>query len=332
MARLARYSTDSSNRLIVRKGKRKYPLEGEFTVERNNLVFEPSRKSTFTKRLNLPRKIKFEGNWHLTDNKDLKLILIETDNQVKNDELKINGRIISAEKDAIIFQMHCIKEPDIDKIGLLRLGGRWQADEFNQLAFLVNRDIREDILRFSGSWQINKNQEITYTYEKQDLVRKTKTTEEITFKGYWRIDSHNQLTYILDLKNKSFFEFKIQLESPSLIGKTGQIRYRIGIGVKELAKERVFSLFGTWKIDRTKSVSLEMNYGEERMKAIVFSASVHLNKDNEFVFELKDRAGKELGFSVQFNKNFFKDNAWVFARLRKIEQDLRIETGLKVRW
>ncbi len=331
MAKL-RYSTDSLNRLVVQKDERAHPVEGVWTVEKNNLVFEPSPKSPLTKELNLARKIRFEGNWHLTDNKDLKLVLIDTDNQVKNDELEIKGRIISAEADAIVFQMHCIKEPSVDRISLLRLGGRWQADEFNQLAFIVTRDITEDILRFSGSWQINRNQEIIYAYEKQDLIRKTKITEEITLKGYWQISSSDRLSYTLDFKNRSFFEFKVQLESPNLIGKTGQIRYRIGIGVKELAKERVFLLFGTWKFGRAKSVLFEMDYGEDRVRAMTFGASVRLNRGNEFLFELKDKTGENLGFSVQFNKKFFKDNATAFARLKKIEEDLRVEAGLKIRW
>lgn len=327
-----RYSTDSSNRLVVYKNGRRYPVDGVFAVEENNLVFEPRQKSIFTKELNLSRKVRFEGNWRLADNKDLRLVLIETDNQVKNDELVIKGQIISAEVDAIVFQMHCIKEPDVDRIGLLRLGGRWQADKFNQLTFFVSRDVTEDILRFSGSWQVNKNQQIIYAYEKQDLIRKTRTLEQITIKGYWQINSSNRLAYILDLKNKSFFEFKVQMESPSLMGKTGEIRYRIGIGVKELAKERVFSLFGTWKINRTKSILFEMDYGEEAVKTITFGASVFLNRDNEFVFELKNRVGEDLGFSVQFNKKFFKDNAIAFARLKKLEEDLRVEAGLKLRW
>lgn len=327
-----RYSTDSLNRLVVLRDGKKYPIEGVFSVEENNLAFFPSQKSLFTKELDLPRKMRFEGNWRLTENKDLKFVLIETDNQIKNDELELKGQIISAEDNALVFQMHCLKEPDVDTVRLIRLGGRWQADEFNQLTFLVARDIEEDKLKFTGSWQINKNQEIIYSYERQDLIRKRKTTEEITFKGYWQISSRDRLTYILDLKNGSFFEFKVQLESPNLIGKKGEIRYRIGIGVKELARERIISLFGAWKLSRTKSISFEMDYGEGGTRAIVFGASVFLNRDNEFVFELKNMAGKDLGFTVQFNRRFFKGNALVFARVRRLEEDLRVEAGLRVRW
>lgn len=327
-----RYSTDGLNRLIVRKNGESLPIEGEFKIEENNLIFEPSRKSIFTKDLDLPQRIRFEGKWQLTPNRDLKLVLIETDHQVKNDELEIKGRIIEAESDMLIFEANFKKEADIDRITLLRLGGRWQADESNRLTFLVTRDIGEDIIRLSGSWQLNKNQQITYTYEKQDLIRKTKTQEEIGFKGYWQFNSKNRLTYILDLKNSSFFEFKVQMESPILTGKAGELRYRIGIGVQERQSAQLLSIFGTWNINRTKSISFEVDYGEGRIKAITFGARVRLNRDNELVFELTDRMEKDLGFGVQFNRRFFKDNASVFSRLKKIEKDLRLETGLKLLW
>lgn len=332
MAPKLRYSTDNSNRLVITKDKRRYPIEGEFRIEKNSLAFEPSRKSVFAKELDLPQKISFEGKWRITDNKDLKLILIETDNQVEDDELEIRGGIISAEDDAIIFQMHCLKEPDTDAIRLFRLGGRWQADELNQLTFIVTRDVTEDLLRFSGSWQIGKSQEIVYAYEKEDLIRKTRTQEQITFRGYWHISSNNRLAYIVDFKNGSLFEFKVRMESPDLIGKRGEIRYRISIGVKESAKEKAFSLFGTWKVSRINRISFEMDYGDGKIKAIAFGASVSLNRDNEFVFELKDRKDKDLNISVQFNKRFFKDNAILFARLNRLEEELRVEAGLKVRW
>src|SRR3989338_7697047 len=81
-------------------------------------TFEPSPKSLFTKELSLPRKMKFEGKWRLSANKDLKLALVETDNQVKNDELELRGNVISAESDAIVFQLRTIKEPDVDRIAM----------------------------------------------------------------------------------------------------------------------------------------------------------------------------------------------------------------------
>lgn len=326
------YTIDDINRLLVKKDDKQYPIEGEFKIERNNLIFEPDRKSPFTKELDLPKRIKFLGNWHLTDNQDLKLVLIENDYQRREDELEIKGRIISSESDAIIFETKCKKTATEDKISLLRLGGRWQADESNELNFLVTKDIEEDILRFRGSWKLNQNQEIIYIYEKQDLIRKTTTQELLTFKGFWQISTQDRISYVLDLRNNSFFEFKAQLEQLDLRGDSNQIKYRIGIGFKDLKEEKVFSLFGRWNVNPKRSISFELDYGERGMRAIVFGASMFLDKNNEFVFELKDRRGKNLGISVTFNRKFFKERAAVFARLSKLEDDGRLEVGVRIPW
>lgn len=331
MAKL-RYAVDDINRLLIKKNGQQYPVEGEFKIERNNLIFEPDRKSPLTKDLDLPKRIKFQGNWHLNENRDLKLSLIENDYQNKEDELEIRGKVISCETDAVVFETKCKKTATSDKFSLLRLGGKWQADESNELNFLVTKDIEEDILRFRGAWGVNQNQEIIYTYEKQDLIRKTRTQELITFKGFWQINARDRITYILDLKNKSFFEFKVQIERPDIKGESEEIKYRIGIGVRDLKQERVFLLFGKWRVRQKRTISFELDYGERGIRAIAFGASVVLNKNNEFVFELKNRRGEDLGIRVTFNRNFFKGNAALFARLSKLEDDRRLEVGIRIPW
>jgi len=326
------YSADGLNRLVVKKGFDVYPAEGEFKVEKNNLVFEPSRKSTFTKEIDLPRRIKFEGNWHLSQNHDLNLVLTENDYQIAGDELDIRGKILSIEPDYLIFQAHFKKGPAEDRISLLRLGGRWCADEFNRLNFKITKDEEEDILKFTAGWELNENQMLVYIYEKEDLIRKTKTTEYLEFKGAWQIDAKNQLTYILDLKNDSFFQFKVQLESPDLRGKSGEIKYRIGIGVKELAPGKIISLFGTWKIKERQNLMFEMDYGEGILREIIFGAGVFLDKENEFIFALKNKKGEDLGIELKFERRFLQENARVFMRLSKLEKESFAEVGLKIIW
>lgn len=326
------YAVDASNRLLVKKDNQQYPLEGEFKIERNNLIFEPNRKSPLLKELDLPKRIKFQGNWHLTKNRDLKLSLVENDYQHKEDELEIRGRIISCEANAIIFETKCKKTETSDKFLLLRLGGRWQADASNELNFLVTKDIEEDTLRFRGAWAINQNQEIIYTYEKQDLIHKTTTQELLTFKGFWQINTQDRISYIFDLKNKSFFEFKVQLEQLDLRGDKREIKYRIGIGVADLKEEKVFSLFGKWRVEPKKNIFFEIDYGKRGIRAIIFGASVFLDKNNEIVFELKDRRETDLGIRVAFNRNFFKGKAALFARLSKLEDDGHLEVGVRIPW
>jgi hypothetical protein len=224
------------------------------------------------------------------------------------------------------------KTPEKDKISLLRLTGRWQANESNELNFLVRADRQEEVLRFRGAWRVNRNQEIIYTYKKQNLVRKARGRELLTFKGFWQINGKDNISYILDLENASLLEFKVQMQRPDLKGDRREIKYRVGIGARELKKERVFSLFGSWKIEPRKSISFQLDCGQSRVRAIIFSANVFLNDNNELIFELKDRKGKPLGISVAFERSFFKKKALLFARLFDSEDARRLEGGIKIPW
>jgi hypothetical protein len=285
---------------LVEKQGRVYPLEGEFKVERNSLAFMPAPGSRFEEELRLPRKVRLAGRWKLDEHYNLRLILIETRDQRGGGELKIHGKIIGTEAEELVFQTHCKRGARKSRLSLLRLGGSWQADRFNRLQFLVGGNLEKNILRFQGVWEINRCQQIIYKYRKRDLARGTTRQEQLRFKGHWRINAKNRLTYILDLRKRSFFEFRVQMESPSLWAAKGEIKYRLGIGVKELRKERVLSLFGQWKIGRRGAISFEMDYGGNDIRRISFGARVFLNKNKQLVFELQDSRGKDLGIEVIF--------------------------------
>lgn len=327
-----RYAVDDLNRLLVKKGGRQYAIEGEFRVEKNNLIFEANRKSPLIEELNLPRITKFYGNWHLTENRDLRLVLKESNYQNKADELEIKGRIISCQANEVVFAVKSKKTLREDKISLLHLGGRWQANESNELNFLVTKHQEDDILKFKGSWRVNKKQEIVYAYEKEDLIKKTKAEELITLRGFWQINSKDKINYILDLKNKSFFEFKVKMLRPNLKGDQRSIKYSIGIGVKSLKQEMVFSLYGRWQIMPRKNILFEIDYGERGMRLVTFGADVFLRKNNQFVFELKNSQGENLGIRVTFKRNFFKKRMSLFARIAKWENTGRLEAGAKIIW
>jgi len=98
----------------------------------------------------------------------------------------------------LVFEVKSTDREGQTHIQLLKLSGSWQADEFNRLSFLVKRKIQPDILTLGGIWQLNKNQQIIYTYEKTDLKTKTKYARTLTFLGFWQIDSTKRLTYILE--------------------------------------------------------------------------------------------------------------------------------------
>jgi len=212
------------------------------------------------------------------------------------------------------------------------LNGKWQANASNELNFLVQSDRQEDVLTFKGAWKLNRNQEITYTYEKQDLRRKSRAREELTFQGFWQINSRDNISYILDLDQGSLFEFKVQLQQPDLKGDRRQIKYRIGIGGKGFRRERVFSLFGSWRVESSKNIFFQVDCAETGVKALTFAADVFLNNNNQLVFELKNRQGKPLGITVSFERAFLKKRAALFARLSKARSIHSLEAGVKIPW
>ncbi|MFC1631690.1 hypothetical protein ACFL1I_04980 [Candidatus Omnitrophota bacterium] len=328
------YSTDRFNRLLLTQDGRRYPLAGVFKVERNRLNFTPERKAPLSEQLNfnLPKKITFRGRWRLDPNHDLNLVLIQTRSQHRGDQLKFHGKITSVRAEQLTFQIHCKDAQDKDVVSLFRLGGRWQADQFNQLQFLVSRDLRSDVLRFKGAWQLNKTQQIIYRYSKYDLVRKTKIEEELIYQGHWQFDAKNRLTYILDLKSNSFFAFRVQLESPNIRSKRGEIRYRLGVGVRGLRKQRIISLFGRWKFTRRGEIDFVIDYGQKGIRKLTFQTKVAISKDNQIIFELLNKKAEGLGLRVIFTHDFLKGQAQVFSRLSRLKDHGRIEAGMKLRW
>jgi hypothetical protein len=106
----------------------------------------------------------------------------------------------------------------------------------------------------------------------------------------------------------------------------------MGIEVKEIPFVQIISLFGTWKFGRKGGISFQIDYGEDRVKAIVFGANVYLTKKDEVVFELKDKKGEDLGISVTFSKKFFKSKAEGFLRFKRLEGESKVETGFKIPW
>ncbi|MFH1245843.1 MAG: hypothetical protein V1662_05085 [Candidatus Omnitrophota bacterium] len=326
------YSTDGLNRLLAARDGRVYPLEGEFKVEQNTLTFDPYKEAGALEQLQLPEQLKFQGEWGLDANHDLRLVLTQSETQPGGGELKIHGKIMDVSGSALVFQTRCKKSPREDVLSLLHLSGCWQATPANQLRFLISRGEKRDVLQFSSRWQVNERHRVTYTYQKKDLIRQSSVEEELVFQGYWQISARDKLVYMMDIKNGSFFEFRAQMESPSLDGKEGEIRYRLGAGIKGTGGEQIISLFGRWKIGRQHSVFFEIDYGEKQIQAISFGAVVGMDKAGQFVFELQDKAGQPLGVSLTFQRDFFSGNAQALARVARIERALRVEAGIKIKW
>lgn len=333
-----KYSLNNRNQLLIKAPKHKAPMpvRGTFSVDKNNrLIYWLNEPTGWRRKYNLPSKVSFTGNWILNPNYDLELNLDQTRSQYKGERLVLKGEIVSCDSDALIFEIISQDKRGNSQVRLLKLNGYWQADEFNRIIFMIKKKSAPDVITLEGAWQINKNQQVTYVYEKTDLKRKTRISRTLTFEGFWQISDKDRLTYILSRSNESYFDFRVQIESPNLYPREGVIKYRIGIGLKEDKPSRmnVISLYGSWKFSRKAGLVFRMDYGKGRFKEIEFGADSYLNKKNEIAFLLTDKNNEPLGLNINFTHRFLKkSDAEVFLRLRNVlyTKEAAIEAGVRV--
>lgn len=158
------------------------PAQGRFWLdEGNSLVYLLNEPAAWRKIYNLPSKIRFVGNWKLDLNHDLELELTETKNQIKGDRLTLKGEIISNDADTLAFEIASLDKRGQSHIQLLRFSGSWQADEFNRIIFIVKKDPAADTLTLESVWQLNNNQQVTYTYEKNSAKEKDQNIPDFDF-------------------------------------------------------------------------------------------------------------------------------------------------------
>jgi hypothetical protein len=337
------FAVNTDNQLLLKKPREETPtpVNGYFSVEDNQLVYYINEPDSWRREYNLLSKIRFSGRWQLDSNYNLELILTESETQYAGERLIINGRIISVENNCLVFEAITKKlepsledEPGLYSFQLIKLLGTWQADENNQLAFVVKKDVNPDILTFQGAWEINQNQKITYSYERRGLASGLESSEKLEFDGFWEIGESDKLRYILSGSSISYFDFRLQLESKNLYPARGIIKYRIGIGLKaiEKTKEKIISLFGTWKFSRALGLLFEMDYGEGNFRTLEFGADVILSSKDKFTFRLKDRHNQPLGLSLTFTHKFLKSHdAQTFIRLEKLlGKEGRAEVGVRI--
>jgi len=333
-----KYSLNSKNQLLIKPPRQKIPVSaaGRFSVDKNNqLVYRLNEPSTWRRLYNLPAKINFKGNWKLNSNYDLELNLQKSKNQYKDERLVFKGEVISADRDTLVFEVTSRDSRSQSHIQLLKLNGSWQADEFNRIVFAVKKKASPDIVTFEGAWQVNKNQQVTYTYEKAELKRKTRISRVLTFEGFWEINNSNRLSYILSHSEKSRFDFCVQIGSPNLYPADGAIKYLIGIGIKEdkTPRIKVICLYGKWKLGRKAGIVFSMEYGKGECRDIEFGASVYLNKKDEFVFSLADKKGEPFGLNIIFNHKFLqKLDAQAFLKFKDIldNDEAAVEAGVNI--
>jgi hypothetical protein len=238
----------------------------------------------------------------------------------------LRQRFIAAESDSLVIET--IQTDSLNsrqRLRLLKLKGTWRANNDNQLCFEVTaRQGPPQTYTFKGSWKFNNNQQIEYLSEDG--------RDQLTFKGYWNISSANRLVYILEGSSVSRFEFKVQLESPTLLPKKGQIRYRLGAAIRSnrLKASPLIILYGEWKFGRNLGVIFQMDYGQGKIKCLEFGAVVTFGR-NKVIFALKDEIDKPLGITLTMTHKFIKSiDAEAFIRLKSRQKEQAIEVGISV--
>jgi len=325
-----KFDVDTDNRLVVKQGKKRLVADGRFkTGKENKLIYLLNEPPEWRRQYHLPAKIVFEGYWHLNPNYDLELSLDE----YKDSRIVLEGEIISSDNDTLVFEIKSYDKAGQAHIQLLKLEGLWKADECNRINFVVKKKTSPDTLVLGSSWQLNQNQQITYTYEKTDLKTKTKSIQVLLFEGFWQIDESNRLTYILSRSSDSRFDFRAQIESPNIYPQKGVIKYRLGAGLREdkRLKAKIVTLYGAWKFSRAAGLSFEMDYGRGRIRKIEFGSNVNLSKKDEVTFSLTNKRKESLGMQVAFTHRFLeKLDAEAFVRLKKLQEENRVEAGVKI--
>jgi hypothetical protein len=239
----------------------------------------------------------------------------------------IRQRFISAKSETLVIET--IKTDYLNRrqhLGVIRLKGTWRANSANQLCFSVAApEGTPKTYTLKGSWKLNNNQQIEYTSEDG--------RDKLTFQGYWKVSSAKRIVYFLEGSSASRFEFKVQLESASLLPKAGQLRFRLGAGIRRSRANSgnpVVILYGQWKIGRCLGLLFQMDYGQGKLRQLEFGSEVTFGR-NKVNFALKDELGKPLGITLTMTHRFLKTlDASAFLKLKSRQKELAIEAGIKV--
>jgi len=331
-----KYAVDKDNRLKVIPPKSHTSLRprGKFRINKNNqLEYWLNEPLAWRRLYGLPGKISFKGRWKLTANHDLELTLQENRWQAQPDRLLLRTKIISAGENSLVFEF-AAKDEATGRLSfnIISLSGTWNTDENNRLIFEVNRKTAPETLVFKSSWQLNKNQQIEYTYEKTSLIRKTNDKHTFTLQGFWKISSRAKLTYILGADSSSGIQVRAHLEKPDIYPGGRRIEYRLGAGFRQLAQknQHILSLYGQWQFSPNLNLSFLMDYGKAGYRKIEFSADLSFQR-NKIVCTLQNEEGEPLGITLTISRQLLSRlHPQAFLRLKSRKNELGVEAGLHI--
>ncbi len=330
-----RYEIDPHNRLVMdQPGLKRFRrvLDGRFKVgEDNSLIYYI--KAPLQDGSDTPHQVKLKGSWSLAGGNNLVFTLDEWKRQTFGDQLTLQTDIIDAKANSFVFALTTRSDDNIQSTYILELGGAWQADEKNRLAFRIKRErSRYDILTLEGAWEIDKNHEIVYMFRKERLARKKEEAHTIIFKGHWDINRRHRISYILDAGTDSVFDFRTGLG----IFEDDYIKYEVGIGLANRPRptRRIIILDGTWHLKKDASLFFEIEYADKKFYSITFGADVKLTENDTLSFKLKDAAGTgDIGASLKLSHKMLKPDGDLFLELLKSKGgEAAVMAGAAWRW
>ncbi|MBI5874116.1 MAG: hypothetical protein HZB36_08300 [Candidatus Omnitrophica bacterium] len=248
-----RYEIDPHNRLAVRgPGRFREVVDGEFGLQgANTLVYHVKRSDN----IDVPQQIKFSGDWSLDKDHNLVLTLDKWNNQCEGNKLVLKCDLLGAHDDELAFSIESRDTTGNRRLYVLCFAGAWQADEYNRLSFkLAEEKGALGKLTLQGKWEINKHNEITYTYTRASLKTREKIKSVITLRGSWDITGKFRLSYVLNKNIGSQLDLKVSFER----AENDSLVYGISAGYGE--KKREIALFGRWKAAKGLGLFFEIKY------------------------------------------------------------------------
>ncbi len=269
-----------------------------------------------------------KGRWEITPNHEVQYRLED-----KDEEIKFKGSLIAAEPDALVLSVTERQSDQEIVTSLVKLTGTWHANPKNQLVFEVEKETgKNDALTLRSGWKLGNNNQIVYGYTQTNLKTKKKTYQELSLEGYWDISEKNRLIYFLRGDTESAFRFRGAFQTRSILAKKGEIRYQIGVEVAGKHTFQTIALFGKWKVSRNLYLDFEIDYGNDKTRAISFGGEYALNNNTSIAVNLKNTQGDPLGVEVILTKDIFNRDGQAFIRLQKSLEESRVEAGMSFKW
>jgi len=100
------YLVDAQNRLMIKLRQKTLSPDGRFNIDKDNrLHYWLNAPAAWRREYGLPGKIRFRGNWRLTADHELELILDKTAGQSAGECLVFKGEIIAVDRDGLAFEV-----------------------------------------------------------------------------------------------------------------------------------------------------------------------------------------------------------------------------------